>query len=497
MRQQLLQFTAANQKRKSASKTKSETVSKGSSGNKTPTLHSKNNSLNITKAQDNVGRHQSGSLLTNHISGQKNTSFEDRLSIKPRLSVYAKGTHNLANFASPPNRSPVNIFNFNTFNIIKPEKVQIDADPQDVIASAAQSPRNQVNTSNYFIFMKKKKTTPSHTRMQSETSKPKSQNKSAFAGLSETSRSKPLGLVKKRQEGDHTGSLTSATQLSVENRFHNNTRNESLRLNFQSLENIEILHYISDQKHLLSYLDSVCKGRQQSSHTTASSRSVVQSSNRPSVLHRYDYSELKETKTQIDAVLAAIEDFSSVLPKKAMPTVHKSTQSNLRTPKEIQYTNLNFVNLMKEIAKGIISKSKLIKEGPDDQVFFPTTACPNPQMSDEQKTLIFLKSLILFQEQIIFEEALKILQEKGGVDIEYLFGLAYQKLDIRAKDGHPGEPQTEDQIDPSLRLSGVSLDSESSAREANRSVWKKPLNCFTLDFSNLKESSLSELSEQN
>lgn len=104
----------------------------------------------------------------------------------------------------------------------------------------------------------------------------------------------------------------------------------------------------------------------------------------------------------------------------------------------ISFSNLNIMNLLKEVAKEILIKSKMVNPSIKNLSEF----CKNINADiskkhasdkDPEKQGLISAVLNYYQEQIIFEEALAILQEKK-VDLENLFVYAYERLKIKVEE---------------------------------------------------------------
>ena len=91
------------------------------------------------------------------------------------------------------------------------------------------------------------------------------------------------------------------------------------------------------------------------------------------------------------------------------------------------------MNLLKELAKEILLKGKNVSDNIDNIPSYFQGQLPPEAINDKDLQSIIGGILNYYQEQIIFEEALVILQEKG-VDLENLFLYAYERLKINMEE---------------------------------------------------------------
>jgi hypothetical protein len=91
------------------------------------------------------------------------------------------------------------------------------------------------------------------------------------------------------------------------------------------------------------------------------------------------------------------------------------------------------MNLLKELAKEILLKGKTVNHCIDNIPSYYQSLLPPETFHDNELQTIIASILNYYQEQIIFEEALVILQEKG-VDLENLFLYAYERLKINMEE---------------------------------------------------------------
>lgn len=106
--------------------------------------------------------------------------------------------------------------------------------------------------------------------------------------------------------------------------------------------------------------------------------------------------------------------------------------------KPISFSNLNIMNLLKEVSKEILIKSKIVKPNIKNLTEFcqkinKDISKKHAKDKDPEKQVLISAILNYYQEQIIFEEALAILQEKK-VDLENLFVYAYERLKIKVEE---------------------------------------------------------------
>lgn len=155
-----------------------------------------------------------------------------------------------------------------------------------------------------------------------------------------------------------------------------------------------------------------------------------------------------------------------------------TTLEEIENFKQINFSNLNVMNLMKEVAKEILIKSNTIQDDiqnvnefcdqVNDQISqnyqaskkeqgknakTKQTVTSHPMVAlqkDPEKQAMITQILNYYQEQIIFEEALAILQDKK-VDLENLFVFAYQRLGINMEKTEEN-PSDQSDSDPSFSV---------------------------------------------
>lgn len=561
-KKQLLEYSEANRKRKSASNPKNEGKNSNNiSDTKTPQAKKKTTSMNVNRADSDTRKtsNPGSDSLNSTGKGQANSSI-DKMRTNPRLSIFTKTSNNSKKTISPIHKSPVNIININNYNIIKPEKVtidhnsnktnggyEIDHENNEENHSSNRDTNQSGNVMNYFIFVKKKKNldldgsnryssgmkSGYHDRKSSGNIYQKrvmSPSNNFLAGLSETSRSKKSinihqHLHRKKGSGSSNNDMTShasfmntMSHISMMDKLHpsepaeERPNLESERLPIHSSEFKERLAWMDEMNSLISTLRRTSVQTSKRSKGEAYTICEEQS---------HAFSKLKDTRNAIHGILNELSDIKgTILDKKlgfARRREHRAvgTDCEEKEHDEMQYTNLNFSNLMKEIALGLISKSTSLKTPAKDRVFEMQTETIRDQgLVDPQKNELFLRSITMHQEQLIFEETLKIMQEKS-VDIEGLFNYAYDRLNITDKDTGGGAGEEIDKADGIDGVSAASFDSDDvpwnlkrkevakggtsrqrgeNERENGAQGNETP---FLLDFRNLKEVSISESSQKD
>lgn len=492
VRQKLLEFSVKKKKRSSASNSKSDCKSKGSNNDEKDQNNSKPPSKRNAAAKKpkplgaRAGSAYSPTMLM--------SSKPSVASVKPSYSIdSAKPSRP---YISPPNtKVPINIFNFNNYNIIKNEKEKYEReDHASSVDKSSTSPSTGVQ--NFFIFMRNKKVEDLGNTTSKENLLPQSSQSSTKSSQKFT-RHRPQLSQPNRETPPSTAVPTVLSHSVLQKSFITNLSKSSLEPNAKarltqsqvgdlSVDRInsglglnDYLKYIEEQTKLIDYLRRISVVTRGFSHKNYASVVDAIEDHAPSG----DLVMLEETEQLITNIVKEIGTME--FPKAQVKKTSKSSQTPPVGAKEISHTNINFVNLAREVAKGVLCRSKSFKQPVEDFEGFFKEICHKSRWAENQKHNLFVKSLTLFQEQLIFEESLRLMQEKG-INLEQLFGVAYERLGVVGKE--PPAPDPNDlYVDPALELSGVSLPSV-QFEDSPSSVKRK----FHLDFTNLKEDSVSE-----
>lgn len=159
---------------------------------------------------------------------------------------------------------------------------------------------------------------------------------------------------------------------------------------------------------------------------------------------------IKSIKPQTKSCFTQTDENSSDLANSQFQKTKEEEQKNENkkfTP--ISFSNLNIMNLLKEVAKEILIKSKAVNPNIKNLAEFckkinTDISKKHAKDKDPEKQVLIAAILNYYQEQIIFEEALSILQEKK-VDLENLFVYAYERLKIKVEEeSEKGETEVGD-----------------------------------------------------
>lgn len=216
----------------------------------------------------------------------------------------------------------------------------------------------------------------------------------------------------------------------------------------------------------------------------------------------------KDTVGLVEGVIQAVGDLKEVaqsIPSKEISSKEYraqpiSTISACQTVppiprKEVQFNNINLINLTKEIAKGFLIRSKRLTADSHNYEKNIKDWSQAFSENDAQKECLLRRIFGILQEHMIFEEALKLLKEKE-VPLEEIFASAYDTLGV---EGKPSDNENSQQAIVSLNVSGASLLSDQSKEQklGPQVTEKETNNQFILNFDNLKTDSVSEANDNS
>ena len=183
-------------------------------------------------------------------------------------------------------------------------------------------------------------------------------------------------------------------------------------------------------------------------------------------------SRLENTRLEANQVMQKLQSLHELFAVEGRQSSNMSTQTSEQNPAEWKHTNTSFLNTVRELARrdldlgSFASQANLRHEGLNAS-----------KIVDWQKQQMYDKILMLSREQLIFEQGLMIMQEKG-VNLEDLFATAYQRVGVLAQNGQGPQDGDEDP-DSSLNISGVTVGTPTNSQR-HEAVQK---NEFPLDFS--------------
>lgn len=225
---------------------------------------------------------------------------------------------------------------------------------------------------------------------------------------------------------------------------------------------------------------------------------------------------IKSIKPQTKSAQVQTEDRDAEFDDQRLST--KENIGNIQKSfKPISFSNLNIMNLLKEVAKEILIKSKMVNPNIKNLTEFcqkinEDISKKHAKDKDPEKQVLISAILNYYQEQIIFEEALAILQEKK-VDLENLFVYAYERLKIKVEDESEkgetegGETERSFTIVTDASLASVSdfgynedmvrLEDEGEYEEDEEIEEDSRVNVFNLEFEKLVREEITEDEEED
>ena len=466
---------------------KNQSISKKTSNwkngkRKSKKSHVKSNSFagirHITgKRGDSIGakkkyhqRATSGSLTDYNV--------EEEVKAKKRVKKYGE-------YSTMMKKNPVNIFNIKNYNVLKSEKSKVKVKEMSFTKKSEAhksvhgyngkgSPQiGDQKIHNFFVFIGNKdggtqKMSKIHpikykgagSPNTKKDSKSNYNNRKAFkkekkyVKLTNLMKRQPLreksrkgSIGKKSKNKSESNNLFSNEMLNFTEKIENFTRElrvmrgedmserDRPSLNQKRLDT-EKSDYPSSRNSDVSYNSSKLKGNLSGRplgmfiKTKQKTLDVLSELSKTVQMIKEIKPMMSETSTQTDS--------SSKLDNKERGTEKSTKSSKTGEFAPISFSNLNIMNLLKEVAKEILIKSNIVNPkiknlGEFCKEINSQISNKAPEFKDPEKQVLISGILNYYQEQIIFEEALSILQDKK-VDLENLFVYAYERLKIKVDD---------------------------------------------------------------
>jgi len=196
----------------------------------------------------------------------------------------------------------------------------------------------------------------------------------------------------------------------------------------------DFLRMVQSQNRFLKWMQTIKLSHKARRMNSVSLQSLT---NRRSTISAHSIQD-PFTRTQ-DLVSSLVSDLKSLdMGVIQQPTLTEKNSTATQTSTTIPIVDepvaasQNYNALIRETANAFLSQSKRLKEVDADAEQFFKAVATRPWI-DAQALNIFTKSIAILQEHLIFEEALRLLREKGVV-LENIFSHVYEKFDIFAKD---------------------------------------------------------------
>lgn len=366
-------------------------------------------------------------------------------------------------------KQPVNIFNIKNYNIQKSENSKRENSKKNEHSITDTKKGNSMNKKtkgksgspkmdhkihNFFVFIGNKENATQKPKVNNNSVSsytPKRNTKKKLRTADETvtdDKYIKLASIMKKDNSGYEGYQPEDKKIQIPPHIRQGLKrkdkNDSVVMKNEALNFTEHAEMLSKQ---LAGLRKEIDGSKQESHIMTAMNnfneeklesSTCESSYRNNTL----LNMTKEKITQVFKALTGVfTDYNEIQSAKLKEA---GTQTDEKQQKEIVFSNLNCMNLLKEMAKEILLKGKNVKHNIENIPSYYQSLLPPETMYDNELQTIIANILNYYQEQIIFEEALVILQEKG-VDLENLFLYAYERLKINMEDnkqteGLEGEP---------------------------------------------------------
>ena len=418
-------------------------------------------------------------------------------------------------YISSKNKATVNIFNFNNYNIIRHEKEKFSKEHRPD-HSIDHSIKSSDNMQNFFIFSRhnrgtlhqKQSRTPTNQGLESikfELSLRQPDTSGASSNNSRKVKHSKSGSVNLRQGNQstlfssshlHQSFLgrTSVVSLEKAEKACSTTRPSSV------CEMNDFLRFVQSQNKLSKWLSSVKVAHKLRKNMTLSLQPLSQ--RRSSLSTAMTQDPLEKTR---DLVCSLISDMRSLEvnnlpePKPAeKKSVETQTETFIKDNREPVPVSQNYNALIRETAGAFLAQSKRFREGNSDSEQFFRLLASQPWI-DHQTLAVFNKSITTLQEHLIFEEALRLLQEKGVV-LENIFAFVYDKFGVNGL-----KEKVEDIADSLIlegELSGASFEENSAGKRADPAQSSAALPdegkiAICLDFGLLRQDSSELISKKD
>lgn len=417
-------------------------------------------------------------------------------------------------FISPKGKATVNIFNFNNYNIIKSEKEKFQAEPIKE-SSVDKSIHSSDNHHNFFMFSRRKNSQKlkscnsrkSLSKGSVENQKlPKSGSNIAKVLWSNRNEPSLANHVKKKSlnipsadrrrlmssTSFHRSVASNGSYISTDQKSRN-TSNPNAAMDPTSFDDMNIfLKYVQHHNKMLQWLNSVRSAQKSIRSIPKQNKSSVSLLKRRSSIVDPSQEPLSETRDLICTLIGELQSLEATKLKSA-EKISTSTETKEKMPQTTDpvLSGTNFTTLIKESAQSILFQSaRLCRKEADASQFFKLSGV-RPWM-DPQSTKLFNSSISTIQEHLIFEEALKMMQEQD-LGLEGIFSLAYRNLGVIANNTTIGS-----QVDigeDGMEASAASFDDRDGHRDVRGCVGQTAENVYELDFDRLKYESSVENSD--
>lgn len=383
-------------------------------------------------------------------SSQKSLGTQHRQVSSLRVSV------NTTVSGQSTTNAPVNIFNFNHYSIVKPSlhrrnRTATPGGSPIYISDSGMGMDSLLNASanDFLVLMKKppEEQSPLPTLLTLEHVRDKSSSSlRLMASSAELGRRSTVCFPEPARPGVWSA-LKKNTPPSDTGSPHNN-------------EESELSGWLRDTEEHYEFITRLRKERGFRGPIHRSMASKPES-------------KLDSTRIAVNDLKHQLEDLLECMTSCKTATGSKSAQTEEPMPREWNHSNTSFLNVVRELAKQKFEQPEIREVDPSQS--------KNPHCRDVQKHLMFKNIVALSREQMVFEQGLLIMQEKG-VNLEELFASAYDKAGVVSQ-ADPDCPDLVSPLDASLNLSGATLVTPplSYREEQNKA------NQFVLDFSSFSQ----------
>lgn len=356
-------------------------------------------------------------------------------------------------YVSSKNKATVNIFNFNNYNVIRNEKEKFNKEKRPDY-SQDHSIKSTDNLQNFFIFSRPNRESVRQPEIKLASSikgapkvkvdlslrnsfkrddKQLTQNtrvvrhtKSGSMNLGQSNRSVPLVVPLTTvlpQRSFRSGNSVSSVEFTSEMNFKTSRHSSVCEMN-------DFIKFVQSENRFSKWLHAVKIAHKQRKNMSVTLQTMSQRKSSMSVPITQD--PLDRTRDLVCSLISDLKTIDTGLIKTEISPQNqpKAMQAEpfLLVSQEPVITSQNYNALIRETASLFLSQSKRFREGNGDaEHFFRQIA--KRHWIDEQSLTVFGKSISILQEHLIFEEALRLLQEKGVV-LENIFGYVYEKFGI-------------------------------------------------------------------
>lgn len=410
-------------------------------------------------------------------------------------------------------KAPVNIFNIRNYNIMKSESIKEDFSLRK--KGESQKRRKRLHSKknsdsgkihNFFVFIGNK---PNHSKKNEKLNTLGSSSSKKEESKDIKKQAKLATIMKKKsasRENSRKKSLNSIADFKkrgslLRDQDYNNDINPSIIEDLGS----KIKEFTSELKQIRKDCENRTTEDSSPMRIKLSDRSdttLKAMGRQADLMNHYQLQSTKiKTETAINELSKTMDMIKGL--KKKQTGVACQTEEDV--PEQISFSNLNMMNLMKEVAKEVLVKSRGMNPEIENMKEYFQKVGLSKADSDAQKQAMINSIFNFYQEQLIFEDALSLLQEKG-VDLENLFIYAYERLKIKITDSESetkndlfSEPSFTVVTDASLPVSSRLEESRLDiGLDAKIQVMNNP-NHFQLDFEKIekqRESSEEEDEEE-